>query len=202
MAPLPYVFNKIPNYRLNHTAVSLNAGPHPCLARSEPSSGFVPDLLGDRGPGSEAEHRPGRVLYQERSSSRARPETYRAQLTKAAELIDWKKNWHPRGQKARARSVAASASASTAGAAQVTPAKRRDHPSGWLRRDRDSARRIWASERAPFIAMVAAETLGLPMSMIKVKIGDNRLSRLRSFGRFHHRWRRVVLDAQSDSQCA
>ena len=26
MAPLPYVFTNIPNYRLNHTAVSLNAG--------------------------------------------------------------------------------------------------------------------------------------------------------------------------------
>src|SRR4051794_26277840 len=27
MAPLPYVLTKIPNFRLNHTAVSLNAGP-------------------------------------------------------------------------------------------------------------------------------------------------------------------------------
>ena len=28
----------------------------------------------------------------------ARPEMYQRQLAKAAELIDWKKNWHPRGQ--------------------------------------------------------------------------------------------------------
>ena len=36
------------------------------------------------------------------------------------------------------------------------------------------------------IAMVAAETLGLPVEAIKLYIGDTSVSALRRFGRFDH----------------
>ena len=42
MAPLPYVFTKIPNYRLNHTAVSLNTGPiRAWRAPNHPQASFL-----------------------------------------------------------------------------------------------------------------------------------------------------------------
>ncbi len=71
MAPLPYVFNKIPNFRLNHTAVSLNTGPiRAWRAPNHPQASFLTcSALEDMA--AKAEHRPGRVLYQERSVHRS-----------------------------------------------------------------------------------------------------------------------------------
>ena len=41
MPPIPYVFTKIPNFRLNHSAVSVNTGPAARVARSEPPAGVA-----------------------------------------------------------------------------------------------------------------------------------------------------------------
>ena len=51
-----------------------------------------------------------------------RAEVYRQELRKAAELIDWEKNWHPRGQRPPVPSSVAWESASTLGVAEGTTA--------------------------------------------------------------------------------
>src|SRR5260370_37939430 len=94
----PYVFTNVPNRRVNPTAVSINAGTsrawrapnHPqvcyitCSALEDLSAKLNMDPL---------EFFVKNLGY----AAEARRETYRYQFQKAAELIDWKKNWHPRG---------------------------------------------------------------------------------------------------------
>ena len=58
LPPLPYVFTNIPNKRLNHIAVSVNAGRRG-LARAQPSAGLLPHLLRPRRSGRQARCDPG-----------------------------------------------------------------------------------------------------------------------------------------------
>ena len=173
MAPLPYVFTKIPNYRLNHYGGFAEHRSDSRLARSEPSAGIVPHLLGAGRSRGQAEDGSARVLHQEcrvhassRSLSAAVGEG-RGDDRVEEELASAR-------SKAAAPFAAASASASIAGAARVTPAKpgRTIHPDGSVEIE-IGTQDLGVGTRT-ILAMVAAETLGLPMSMVKVKLGDNR----------------------------
>ena len=70
--PLPYVYTNIPNTRLNHTSVSVNAGPEPGMARAQQSAGLLPDLLRHRGFRRQGRLRPDGCLPQERRLHAAR----------------------------------------------------------------------------------------------------------------------------------
>ena len=92
---------RVPNKRMKHTSVIVNAAPQRAWrAPNHPQLSYL-TCTRDGGLRGEAEH--GR---RSRSSSRTRRlrrsyrsrEVYRAQLQKAAELAEWKKLWHPRGQ--------------------------------------------------------------------------------------------------------
>ena len=75
-------------------------GPGAGLARAQQPAGLLPDLQRAGGFRRQDRHGSHRSLRQERSPTlpmRAQ-ETYRYQLRKAAELAEWKKLWHPRGQ--------------------------------------------------------------------------------------------------------
>ncbi len=94
--PIPYVFTRIPNQRKNHWAVSTHTAPirawrapnHPqasfltCAAMEDLAAKMKMDPL---------------ELFLKNVDLTARPETYERQLKKAAEMAEWKKLWHPRG---------------------------------------------------------------------------------------------------------
>ncbi|MGH9810969.1 MAG: xanthine dehydrogenase family protein molybdopterin-binding subunit, partial [Terriglobia bacterium] len=92
----PYVFTGTPNKRLNHTAVSINAGsarawrapnhPQACYITSAAMDDLAAKLNMDP-----------LELWLKNLHYTARADTYKYQLEKGAELIDWKKNWRPRG---------------------------------------------------------------------------------------------------------
>jgi xanthine dehydrogenase YagR molybdenum-binding subunit len=171
MAPIPYIFTKIPNQRLNHSAVSLNAGPQRAWrAPNHPQACFLTmSALEDLA----AKLKLDPVEFLDKNADfTVRPETYRAQLRKAAELADWKKLWHPRGEGSGSVRRGLGIGMNTwGGAGHASQARTNIHPDGSVEVELGS--QDLGSGTRTIIAQVAAETLGLPLSMVKVKIGDN-----------------------------
>ena len=171
MPPIPYVYTKIPNIRLNHTAVSLNAGPaRAWRAPNHPQASFLTccaltDLAFKLGMD------PYDVFYKNADVT-VRPDTYRRQLAKAAELMEWKKSYHKPGEGTGHMRRGLGIGVNTwGGAGHGSRARTLIHPDGSVEvllgsQDLGTGTRT-------VIAMVAAETLGLPVSQIRVRIGDN-----------------------------
>ncbi len=172
MAPLPYVFNKIPNFRLNHTAVSLNTGPiRAWRAPNHPQASFLTcsafeDLAAKLNMDPI-------TFFEKNLQFTPRPDIYKRQLAKGAEMIDWKKNWHPRGQGSGViRRGLGLGINSWGGAGHASKARTIIHPDGSVELE-IGTQDLGVGTRT-MLAMVAAESFGLPMSMIKVKLGDNQ----------------------------
>jgi xanthine dehydrogenase YagR molybdenum-binding subunit len=172
MPPIPYVFTKIPNFRLNHSAVQMNAGPQRAWrAPNHPQASFLTcsaleDLAAKLNMSSLD-------VFLKNVEYTARPETYRSQLNKAAELIEWKKLWHPRGEgKGSIRRGLGIGINTWGGAGHASRAKTTIHPDGSVEIELGS--QDLGSGTRTIIAQVAAETLGLPMNMVQVKLGDNQ----------------------------
>jgi xanthine dehydrogenase YagR molybdenum-binding subunit len=171
MPPIPYVFTKIPNIRLNHTAVSLNAGmARAWRAPNHPQASFLTcSALEDLAAKLKMDPV---ELFDKNADLTARPDVYRLQLKKAAGLMEWSKNWHPRGEgKGHIRRGLGLGIATWGGAGHASKAKTTINPDGSVEVELGS--QDLGSGTRTVIAMVAAETLGLPLSLIKVKIGDN-----------------------------
>jgi len=172
MPPLPYVFTKIPNYRLNHTAVSLNAGSaRAWRAPNNPQASFLTcSAIDDLAAKLNMDPLD---LFLKNVDLTIRPDTYRSQLNKAAEMIEWKKNWRPRGENKDGvmRRGLGIGIATWGGAGHASKARTTIHPDGSVEVELGS-QDIGSGTRT-VIAMVAAETLGLNIGQIKVKIGDN-----------------------------
>src|SRR5207245_6435821 len=105
----------------------------------------------------------------------ARAEVYRAQLKKGAELIDWQKLWHPRGQSSsgpvkRGLGLAIS---TWGGGGHNSQCRTNIHPDGTV--EVELCSQDLGTGTRTVITMVAAETLGLPLGAITLKIGDSSL---------------------------
>ncbi|MGA2269497.1 MAG: xanthine dehydrogenase family protein molybdopterin-binding subunit [Bryobacteraceae bacterium] len=97
--PLPYIIDRIPNQRLHHTAVSVNAGPSRAWRAPNNQQGSYLTCSALEDFAAKIGMDPIEVFHKNVAyAPAARVETYRYQLEKAAELADWKKLWHPRGQ--------------------------------------------------------------------------------------------------------
>lgn len=168
--PIPYVVN-IPNQRKIHTMVVTNTGaqrawrapnhPQACWLTLAPLDDLAAKLNMD----------PLDFFIKNISLTGPRAELYRKELLKAAELIEWKKKWHPRED-------------TTAGNLK------RGVGLGfhtWGGRGHDSECRLTVNPDGSVVvalgsqdlgtgtrtilAMVAGETFGLPVDAIKVNIG-------------------------------
>lgn len=98
---------------------------------------------------------------------------YKEELLKAAELMDWKKKWHPRGQMAPGpiqRGLGLSIH-TWGGGGHQSNCNCTIHPDGSVEVSLGSQDLGTGSRTV--IAIVAAETLGLPLRAVKVNIGDN-----------------------------
>src|ERR1039458_6089731 len=97
--PQPYVFVNIPNYRRVHTGVSLNVGPS--QAWRAPGNQAASYLTCCAMEDFAAKIGMDPIEVFRKNVNYAQPafqERYQFQLSKAAELAEWKKLWHPRGQ--------------------------------------------------------------------------------------------------------
>lgn len=171
MAPIPYVFANIPNRRMNHAAVSLNAGPQRAWrAPNHPQASYLTTAaLTDLAAKLNMDPLD---VFMKNANVTLREATYKSQLEKAAKLIDWKAKYHAPGEgKGTIRRGVGIGIATWGGAGHASKCKVVLHPDGSVEVELGS-QDIGTGTRT-CITMVAAETLGLPMSAIRVKIGTN-----------------------------
>src|SRR5205823_12370010 len=101
------------------------------------------------------------------------PDSYKSQLMKAAELIEWKKNRHPRGDsgKGPVKRGMGLAIHTWGGAGHDSKCRTTIHPDSSV--EVELATQDLGTATRTMVAMIAAETFGLPVTAIKVKIGDS-----------------------------
>jgi xanthine dehydrogenase YagR molybdenum-binding subunit len=170
--PLPYVI-AIPNYRRLHTAISTNiGGARAWRAPNHPQAavltmGAFEDLAARLG------RDPYDLLMQNIALTGVRADIYKDELQVAADLIGWKKNWHPRGDKAPG------AIKRGLGLSIHTWGGRGHNSSGDLTLQPDGSVELKMGTQdlgtgtRTALAIVVADTLGLPLEAVNLKIGDN-----------------------------
>jgi xanthine dehydrogenase YagR molybdenum-binding subunit len=168
----PYVFSNVPNKRVNHTAVSINAGgARAWRAPNHPQVSYITcSALEDLAAKLNMDPLD---FFLKNLAYTARPEVYRSQLQKGAELIDWKKNWHPRGDSGKGpikRGLGLGIN-TWGGAGHASDCRSTIHPDGSV--EIELASQDLGTATRTMIAMIAAETFGLPVTAIKVKLGDS-----------------------------
>jgi xanthine dehydrogenase YagR molybdenum-binding subunit len=174
MPPLPYVFTGIPNKATRHTSVATHTGParawrapnHPQAAVL--TMGALEDLA------AKLNMDPLEFFIKNADLAGEHAEVYRQELRKAAELIEWQKNWHPRGHptpSALKRGLGISLH-TWGGRGHNGSCNVNIHPDGSV--EVDLATQDLGTGTRTVISIVAAETLGLPIEAIKLNIGDTK----------------------------
>jgi len=168
----PYVFTKVPNRRINHTAVAINAGSaRAWRAPNHPQASFITcSAIEDLAAKLRLD--PMDVFLKNIQYS-TRADVYQFQLAKAAELMDWKKNWHPRGDSGsgpikRGMGIGIN---TWGGAGHASICRTSIHPDASI--EIELATQDLGTATRTMIAMIGAETFGLPITAIKVKLGDS-----------------------------
>jgi xanthine dehydrogenase YagR molybdenum-binding subunit len=175
--PYPYVF-VIPNRKTKHNSISTNVGPqrawrapnHPQAALV--TMGALDDLAAKVGMD------PLDFFIKNIELTGTRANVYKEELLKAAEMIEWKKNWKPRGEGApgSTRTVKRGLGLSIhtwGGTPHGSDCDVTIHPDGAV--DVKMATQDLGTGTRTTIGIVAAETFGLPFEAVKVHIGDNKL---------------------------
>jgi xanthine dehydrogenase YagR molybdenum-binding subunit len=174
MPPIPYVLTGIPNKATRHTSVTTNIGPerawrapnHPQAALL--TMGALDDLAAKLGMNSLDFFMKNADLAGERGK------IYQEEMQKAAELIEWEKNWHPRGDKTPGhikRGLGLSFH-TWGGRGHASTCNVLIHPDGSVEVDLGS--QDLGTGTRTVIAITAAETFGLPVDAITVNIGDSK----------------------------
>jgi xanthine dehydrogenase YagR molybdenum-binding subunit len=171
--PLPYVL-RIPNQRKRHIAIPTNSGParawraplHPqaCLLTMAALDDLAAELRMD----------PLDLLLKNIGLAGERAEIYREELQIAAELMEWKKKWHPRGDPSPGpikRGLGVSIH-TWPGRGHASQCDLTIHPDGSVEVKLGSQDLGTGTRTA--VAIVVADTLGIPLEAVQVRIGDNR----------------------------
>jgi xanthine dehydrogenase YagR molybdenum-binding subunit len=171
--PLPYVYANIPNQRMNHVSISTNiAGPQAWRAPNNQQASYL-TCCAIEDFAAKANVDP-MAVFSMNADYTPRAEIYRYQFEKAAELSEWKKLWKPRGSQTSAmrRGLGMSVNAWN-GTGHNCTARVTVHADGSILLD--MATQDLGTGTRTVMVQVAAETLGVPMSQIKLVIGDDTL---------------------------
>ncbi len=170
--PLPYVFTKIPNQRKNHTAVSVNAGGVRAWRAPNHQQACYLTCTAIEDLAAQLRMDPTEV-FMKNADWTLRPDVYRKQIQTGMELIEWKKKWRPRGESGSGHLKRGLGLAvhTWGGGGHASQARTNIHADGTVEVELGSQDLGTGTRTA--IAIVAAETLGLRIQDIQVKIGDN-----------------------------
>jgi xanthine dehydrogenase YagR molybdenum-binding subunit len=172
--PIPYVFNGIPNQVTRHTSVSTNTGPARAWRAPTHPQAAVLTMCALEDLAAKLNMDPLEFFVKNADLAGERAEVYRQELRKAAELIDWEKNWHPRGHPTPSslkRGLGISLH-TWGGAGHSGNCNVNIHPDGSVEISLGS--QDLGTGTRTVITIVAAETLGLPLEAIKLNIGDSK----------------------------
>jgi xanthine dehydrogenase YagR molybdenum-binding subunit len=169
----PYVFTKVPNRRVNHTAVSVNAGSaRAWRAPNHPQASFI-TCAAIEDLAAKLRMDPVDVFLKNLQFTARFGDTYKLQLAKAAELMEWKQNWHQRGDAGsgpikRGMGIGIN---TWGGAGHASICRTSIHPDASI--EIELATQDLGTATRTMVAMIGAETFGLPITAIKVKLGDS-----------------------------
>ena len=176
--PMPYVVN-IPNQRKQHTAIATNIGParawrapnHPqgCLI----TMSAIEDCAAKLGMDPLDLMLKNIALTAPPEDTYHRADTYRDELMIAADLIGWKKNWHPRGQGSGTTKRGLGLAIHTwGGRGHESNCALTIYPTGSVELQMGTQDLGVGTRTA--ILIVAGDTLGLQLNQMELKIGDNQ----------------------------
>ena len=171
--PLPYIF-EIPNQRKQHVAISTNQGSaRAWRAPNHPQAAAI-TMCAMEDLAAKLNLDPVEMLTRNLELTGPRAKIYRDELPIAAELMEWKKNWHPRGDKATGpvkRGLGLSIH-TWGGRGHNSDCDLTIHPDGSV--EIKMATQDLGTGARTIIMIVAADTLGIPMSNVNLLIGDSR----------------------------
>ena len=169
--PIPYCFN-IPNQRKQHTSIRTNQGPgRAWRAPNHPQAALITMAALDD---LAAKMNLDPVEFFTRNLDLTDPRTriYSDEFPIAAQLMDWKSKWHPRGDKSGGhikRGVGLSIH-TWGGRGHNSDCDLTIHPDGSV--DIKMGTQDLGTGTRTAIMMVAADTLGIPLESISLMIGD------------------------------
>lgn len=175
---LPYVFRAgVENRKEKFSVIGTNTGPqrawrapnHPqaCLITMSAFDDLAAELKMD----------PLDLFLKNIALTGTRANVYRDELMKAAEMIEWKKMWRPRGEGAPGSTKYVKRGLGLSlhtwgGGGHASDCDLTIHPDGSVE-VKMGTQDLGVGTRT-VLAIVAADTLGLPLDAVKVHIGDNR----------------------------
>ncbi|MBI3667446.1 MAG: xanthine dehydrogenase family protein molybdopterin-binding subunit [Acidobacteria bacterium] len=170
-APIPYVI-EIPNRKTRNIAVSTNTGPARAWRAPNHPQAAVLTMCPLTDLAAKLNMDPLELFLKNVSLS-PRGDVYRAELLKAAELMDWKAKYHAPGKGGNGylkRGVGLSIH-TWGGRGHDSECRLIINPDGSVQAQLGS--QDLGTGTRTVIGIVAAETLGLPLSGVQVQIGDS-----------------------------
>jgi xanthine dehydrogenase YagR molybdenum-binding subunit len=177
--PIPYIF-EIPNRKHQHISIPTNTGPaRAWRAPNHPQAAFITmGAFDDLAAALKMD--PLEFFIKNLNLVGATPElqrrakNYEEELRKAAELIDWKRKWHPRGESGKGpiKSGLGLSLHTWGGRGHRSNCEVLVYPDGSV--EVKMGTQDLGTGTRTVIALVAAETFGLPLDAVKVSMGDSR----------------------------
>lgn len=171
--PLPYIF-EIPNQRKQNIAISTNQGSaRAWRAPNHPQAAAI-TMCAMEDLAAKMHIDPVDFLTRNLELTGPRAQIYRDELPIAVEMMEWKENWHPRGDKTPGpvkRGLGLSIH-TWGGRGHNSDCDLTINPDGSV--EIKMATQDLGTGCRTIIIIVAADTLGIPMSQVKLLIGDSR----------------------------
>lgn len=170
--PIPYIFN-IPNQRKQHTAIANNIGSARAWRAPNHPQACLITMSALEDAAAQLNMNPLDLFLKNIELTGPRAQIYRDELKIAAELIEWEKNWHPRGDKTAGpvkRGLGLSIH-TWGGGGHPSDCDITIQPDGSIELKMGTQDLGTGTRTA--INIVAADTFGLPLNAVKVMIGDN-----------------------------
>jgi xanthine dehydrogenase YagR molybdenum-binding subunit len=171
--PIPYIFN-IPNQRKQHTAIANNIGSARAWRAPNHPQACLITMSALEDAAAQLNMNPLDLFLKNIELTGPRAQIYRDELKIAAALIEWEKNWHPRGAKTAGpvkRGLGLSIH-TWGGGGHPSDCDITIQPDGSVELKMGTQDLGTGTRTA--INIVVADTFGLPLNAVKVMIGDNR----------------------------
>jgi xanthine dehydrogenase YagR molybdenum-binding subunit len=176
---LPYVFRSGLNNRKNrHNSIITNTGPQRAWRAPNHPQACLITMAAFEDLAAKLNMDPLEFFIKNIEMVGVRANIYKDELLKAAEMIEWKKLWRPRGEGAvgSTKTIKRGLGLSLhtwGGGPHGSDCDVTIHPDGAVEVKLGS--QDLGTGTRTIIQIVAAETFGLPLEAVKVHIGDNRL---------------------------
>jgi xanthine dehydrogenase YagR molybdenum-binding subunit len=175
---LPYVFRTgIQNRKEKFSVIGTHTGPQRAWRAPNHPQACLITMAALEDLAAELKMDPLDFFLKNIELTGVRANVYRDELQKAAELIEWKKLWRPRGEGAvgSTKTVKRGLGLSIhtwGGGGHASDCDLTIHPDGSV--DIKMGTQDLGVGTRTVLAIVAGDTLGLPLEAIKINIGDNR----------------------------